>query len=111
MRTSSKKNLVKGWRLRGEIALARRQWDEAENALEQALNIAQAICNPTQLWKSHVALGRLHSDRKKPEQAEQAYNAACEVIDRVKANLTTPALRASLENAPMIRRIYELSAK
>ena len=29
-RTNSRKYLVKGYRLMGEIALARRQWDEAE---------------------------------------------------------------------------------
>jgi class 3 adenylate cyclase/tetratricopeptide (TPR) repeat protein len=109
--TGSKKNLVKGWRLKGEIALARHEFDEAENALRQGLIIAQAIGNPTQLWKSHAALGRLYSGRNKPELAEQAFKAARGVIDRVKENLRTPGLRASLENAPMIRRIYELRAK
>ena len=64
-RTNSRKYLVKGWRLMGEIALARRQWDEAERALQQALTIAQAIGNPTQLWKTHLALwSSLHSDQE-----------------------------------------------
>jgi tetratricopeptide (TPR) repeat protein len=61
-RCSSRKYLVRGWRLQGEIALARRQWDEAEQALRRALEIAQAIGNPPQLWKTHVALGRLHME-------------------------------------------------
>jgi class 3 adenylate cyclase len=34
-----RKHLVKGWRLKGEIALARRQWDEPEAALQQALAV------------------------------------------------------------------------
>lgn len=110
-RTKSKKNLIKGWRLKGEIALIRRQFDEAENALRTGLGIAQAIGNPTQLWKTHVALGRLHRGRKEPQQANQAYTAAREVIQRVKASIRTPELRASLENASMIRTIDELSAK
>jgi class 3 adenylate cyclase/tetratricopeptide (TPR) repeat protein len=110
-RTNSKKNLVKGWRLKGEIALARRQWDEAENALRQALSVAEAIGNPTQLWKSHVALGRLYADIKKPELAQQAFQAAREVIDRIKRSVQHPGLRASLESAPMIQRIYDLSAR
>ena len=110
-RTNSKKNLVKGWRLKGEIALARQQLDEAEHALRQGLIIAQAIGNPPQLWKTHAALGRLYIDRKKPEQAEQAYNAAREVIDRVKGNLQNPELRNTLENAPMIQKINDLSAR
>src|SRR5262249_35754347 len=58
-RTNSKKNLAKGLRLKGEIAQARRQFEEAENALGQALTIAQVIGNPTQLWKTHRALKAL----------------------------------------------------
>jgi tetratricopeptide (TPR) repeat protein len=111
MRTQSKKYVVKAWRLRGEIALARCQWDEAENALRQALATAQAIGNPTQLWKSHLALGRLYTDTKKPELAGQEFRSAREVINRIKRSLRNPGLRASLESAPMIQRIYELSAR
>ncbi|HEY7220727.1 MAG TPA: adenylate/guanylate cyclase domain-containing protein [Candidatus Binatia bacterium] len=106
-RTQSKKYLAKAWRLRGEIALSCRQWDEAENAFRQALAIAQAIGNPTQLWKSHTALGGLYSDTKKPEFAQRAFQAAREVIDHMKATVQDPGLRASLENAPMMQGIYE----
>jgi class 3 adenylate cyclase/tetratricopeptide (TPR) repeat protein/ribosomal protein L40E len=109
-RTQSKKYVVKAWRLKGEIALVRRQWDEAENALRQAMTVAQAIGNPTQLWKSYLSLGRLYTEKKKPELAEQAFKAAREVIDRIKGSIQHPGLRASLENAPMIQRIYEQSA-
>jgi class 3 adenylate cyclase/tetratricopeptide (TPR) repeat protein/ribosomal protein L40E len=110
-RTQSRKNLVKGWRLKGEIALARRQWAEAQHAFGQALTIAQAIGNPTQLWKTHLALGRFYTDNKKPESAEQAFHASREVIDRIKGKLQNPTLRASLESAPMIRQVYDLSGR
>lgn len=109
-RTDSKKNLVKGLRLKGEIAAARRQWDEAESALGQALCIAQAIGNPTQLWKSHVALGRFYSDRKNAEAAEEAFKAARETVDRMKANLRKPSLRAGLDS-PIFQEISDLTAR
>ena len=109
-RTNSRKYLVKGWRLMGEIALARRQWDEAEGALQQALTIAQAIGNPTQLWKTHLAYGHLYTATRKPEMAQQAYGAAREVIERVKGSLRDPGLRASLESSPLMRRVYDLCA-
>jgi tetratricopeptide (TPR) repeat protein len=107
-RTQSKKYIVKAWRLKGEIALVSRQWDEAENALRQALTVAQAIGNPTQLWKSHLALGRLYTATKKPELAGREFRSAQEVIDRMKRSLRNPGLRASLESAPMIQRVYDL---
>ena len=101
-RTNSRKYLVKGWRLQGDIARARRQWDEAEGWLRQALTLAQTIGNPTQLWKTHLALGHLHDAARRPEQARQAYQAARVVIERVKASLKNPELRASLEHSPLI---------
>jgi tetratricopeptide (TPR) repeat protein len=109
--TNSRKYLVKGYRLKGEIALVRRQWDEAEGMLHQALTIAQAIGNPTQLWRTQLALGRLYAESKKPARARQAYQSACKVIDRVKASLQNPGLRASLENSPLIRHVYDLEAE
>jgi tetratricopeptide (TPR) repeat protein len=110
-RTNSRKYLVKGYRLKGEIALVSRQWDEAEGMLRQALTIAEAIGNPTQLWRTHLALGRLYAATKKPERAQQASRSAREVIDRVKASLQNPGLRASLENSPLIRHVYDLEAE
>jgi len=63
-RTHAPKNLVKGWRLRGEIALARRQWDDAASALKQTLDIARPLANPTQLWRTYDALTRLHDAQR-----------------------------------------------
>jgi tetratricopeptide (TPR) repeat protein len=105
-RTNSRKYIVKGWRLLGEIALARRQRDEAVGWLQQALTLAQTIGNPTQLWKTHLALGRLYAETRQSEQARQAHRAAGEVIDRVKASVQNPELRASLEQSPLIQQVY-----
>jgi class 3 adenylate cyclase/tetratricopeptide (TPR) repeat protein len=109
--TNSRKYLVKGYRLKGEIALARRQWDEAEGVLRQTLTIAQTIGNPTQLWRTHLALGRLYAEGKKLELARQAFQSARAVIDRVKTSLQNPGLRASIENSPLIRHVYDLGAE
>ena len=107
-RTNSRKYVVKGWRLLGEIARTRRQWDEAEAWLRQALALAQAVGNPTQLWKTHLAYGHFYTATRKPEMAQQAYGAAREVIERVKGSLRDPGLRASLEGSPLIQHIYDL---
>jgi Tetratricopeptide repeat len=97
-----------GWRLTGEVALARRQWHEAERWLQEALSVAQAIGNPTQLWKTHLALGQVHAAAKRRELAQQSFQAVRAVIDGMKATLLNPGLRASLENSPLIRHVYDL---
>jgi class 3 adenylate cyclase/tetratricopeptide (TPR) repeat protein len=95
-RTNARKYLIKGWRLQGEIALARQQRDEAVGWLRQAQALAQVVGNPTQLWKTHLALGRLHAENQHPEQERQEYGAAREVLDRLWEGLQEPGLRASL---------------
>jgi class 3 adenylate cyclase/tetratricopeptide (TPR) repeat protein len=108
-RTKSRRYLARGWRLRGEIATARRQWDDAASALQEALAIAQNIGNPTQLWKTQFALGGLYDARGKKDAARAAYRVARDVIERVKSGLQNPALRASLDAASFTSRLSELS--
>jgi tetratricopeptide (TPR) repeat protein len=109
MRTNSQKYLIIGWRLKGEIALLNKQSDEAEDALRQALTIAKAIENPTQLWKTYLTMGRLHIKAKRQEMAEQAYGAAREIINKIIASLQDPEFRTSLMSCPPIRQIFDLS--
>lgn len=99
-RPNSRKNLAKGWRLRGYIAFARRPLDDAETAFRHALTFAEAIGNPAQRWAAHAALGQVHAARERHDLAGEAYRGAREVLDRVKAGLREPRPRASLDQAP-----------
>jgi tetratricopeptide (TPR) repeat protein len=108
-RINARRHVVKGLRLQGEIALARRQAAEAEGWLRRALALAQAVGNPTQLWKTHLVMGHLYTETTRSDMARQAYQAAREVIDRIKANLRNPELHASLEHSPLIQQVYGLS--
>ena len=110
-RTHAPKNLVKGWRLRAEIAMARRQWDDAAAALAQALGIARTIGNPTQLWRTYDALTRLHDARREPDAGRRAAAAAREVLDTIKNGLRDERLRAAFEASAAIRRAYRPHAE
>ena len=109
-RTNSRKYEVRGKRLRGEIALAQRQWEEAETWLRQALLLARTVGNPPQLWKTYVTMGNLFRETKQGGYAQEFYQAARDVIYRVKATLYSPELRTSLEQSPLLQQIYALSA-
>jgi tetratricopeptide (TPR) repeat protein len=106
-RTNSKKNLVKALRLQGEIAMARRHWDEAEGALREAVMIAETVGNPTQLWKTYLAAARLKDHLNKRDDARVGYQKARQVVDRVRATLQNQSLRISLERSPIIQQIYD----
>jgi tetratricopeptide (TPR) repeat protein len=106
-RTNSKKNLVKALRLQGEIAIARRQWDDAEAALREAVMIAETVGNPTQLWKTYLTAARLQDHLNKHDDARVAYQKARQVVERVRATLQNQSLRISLERSPIIQQIYD----
>ncbi|MBL8072753.1 MAG: AAA family ATPase [Nitrospira sp.] len=109
-RTNSTKNLAKGWRLRGEVALAERRWDDSLHALQQALIFARRTANPTQIWKTHVALGRLNEARRRPDAAYNAYVEARKVLDGINNCLHDERLRSSFDTSPLIQQVYKLSA-
>jgi tetratricopeptide (TPR) repeat protein len=109
-RSNARKYLVKAWRLKGEIAMVRRRWEESEAALRQALQIALTIASPTQLWKTHLAVGRLHSEAKRSDLARSAYREARAVVEQIRAGFRSPELRFSFERTPLVQRVYDLGA-
>ena len=105
--SDSKKNVVKGRRLRGQALLAQDKLQEAERELAAALEIAKEIGNPPQLWKTHAAIGALRLAQGRPDEARAAYRDALSVIDDVAAKLEDESLREtflSSEHVQSIRR-------
>ncbi|HEY5871569.1 MAG TPA: hypothetical protein VI542_39345, partial [Candidatus Tectomicrobia bacterium] len=68
----SRKNLVKGWRLKGQALLAQGHGERAEASLSQALTTARQVGNPPQLWKTYQALGALYEWQADLERARGA---------------------------------------
>jgi tetratricopeptide (TPR) repeat protein len=106
-RTRAKRYLVKGWRIRGEVALERRNVDEAHECLRNALAIAQAIDNPPQLVQTHAAVGRLEEQRGHRDAATREYRSAHAVIVRVAASLRDARLRGTLESSAVARFVRD----
>jgi class 3 adenylate cyclase/tetratricopeptide (TPR) repeat protein len=103
--TMSRKNLVKGWRLKGQALLAQGQGEQAEAALSRALTIAREIGNPPQLWKTYQALGALYEWRADPGGARAAYRSAMEVIEGVAARLQPQELRRTFLQAQPVQEL------
>jgi tetratricopeptide (TPR) repeat protein len=107
-RTNSRKYLVKAWRLKAEIAALGKKGDEAESGFQQALSLAKAISNPTQLWKTYFSMGRFYDGRAMHEPAQASYRAARDVIDGLKAGLQNSELRNSLQNFSPVQHLDRL---
>lgn len=103
--TMSRKNLVKGWRLKGQALLAQGQEAQAEAALTRALTMAREVGNPPQLWKTYQALGALYESQADLERAQAAYQSALDVIDGVAERLQDQALQRTFLAARPVQAI------
>jgi tetratricopeptide (TPR) repeat protein len=106
--TGSRKNIVKGRRLRGQALLAQGKLEEAEPELARALELAQEVGNPPQLWKTRLALGDLYTAQGRAEEARAAYRAAREVIEGVAVGLPDPSLRETFLTSAHVRHVRQL---
>lgn len=82
-----------GRRLKGRALLAGEDLDAAELDLVAAVQLAEGVRNPPQIWKSHAALGDLRAAQGRADEARQAYRDAVASIDEVAAGLTDGLLR------------------
>jgi tetratricopeptide (TPR) repeat protein len=100
--TSAHKNLVKGWRLKGQALAALGRLQEAVPWLTRAVDMAGEIGNPPLLWKSRFALGEVLQQQGHHAQAQEQYALAASVIEGTASGLQDPELRETfLAAAPV----------
>ncbi|MGH7340076.1 MAG: hypothetical protein ACREKH_06270, partial [Candidatus Rokuibacteriota bacterium] len=109
--TSSRPFESWAWRIKGESATRRRAWEEAQDALGRAVEIAESIRHPRQQWLSWLALGRLRAAEGRRDDARRCYQAAWKIVTALRARVSDPGLRAGLESAPSIRELEELARR
>ncbi len=105
--TQSRKNIVKGWRLKGQAFLAQGKLAEAEAGLNKAIIIAKEIGNPPQLWKTYQALGELHERKGEREAARTAHCSAIQVIEETAARLADQSIKENFLSAPQVKAIRQ----
>jgi|TARA_B100000315_G_scaffold95979_3_gene88156 predicted ATPase len=108
---STKKNMVKGWRLKGQALLAQGHADEAEQAIQRALSIAQEIGNPPQLWQTYQALGELCTSREDLVAAGIAYRNSLDTIEDVAARLQDDQIKSTFLSAQPVQQIRDSVAR
>jgi class 3 adenylate cyclase/tetratricopeptide (TPR) repeat protein len=107
-RYNSPKYVARARRLKGEAALACGQWDEAQRLFNDTFAIAERLAYPTLLWKTHAALGRLHTTLRRPEEALKSFQAANIVLDQMKSKAQHPSLLSSFAISPYVAQIQNL---
>jgi transcriptional regulator with AAA-type ATPase domain/tetratricopeptide (TPR) repeat protein len=110
-RTASRKNLVKGWRLAGEVERAGRNWDRAEGHLRKALALAMSLGNPVQYWRTEVAFGHLLNEVGRPVEAGEAFQRALGRMQQVRETLGHERLREAFDKSVELRFLQGVTAR
>jgi class 3 adenylate cyclase/tetratricopeptide (TPR) repeat protein len=103
VQTSARKNLVKGWRLKGQALAALGQLQEAVLWLTKAADMAEEIGNPPLHWKCRFALGEVLQQQGHHAQARELYAQAAKVIEGTQSSLRDPELRETFLAAGPVR--------
>jgi tetratricopeptide (TPR) repeat protein len=91
--TGSLKYVARFHALHGEIALAARQWRQAETDGREALRIAQQMSYPTLTWQAAHLLARSQAEQSNLEAALASVQLAVATLDAMAARIPEPALR------------------
>jgi tetratricopeptide (TPR) repeat protein len=108
--THSRRNIVKGRRLKAEVRLTRGRLADAESEIEAALSVACEDGNPVQLWKTLAALGRVRQAQARDADAAAAFREAVAVVEGIAASLSDPGLRETLLASPQISSLRDALA-
>ena len=85
--------------------MAQGRVEEAEKEIAPALQLAEEVGSPPQIWSTHAALGDVRRAQGRPEDARHEYRAALRLIQEVAARLTDGDLRATFLASDHVRVI------
>jgi hypothetical protein len=101
-----KKHQIRAARLKANLFFTKGEHAEGEAELKRALESAIALENPTEIWKTHYAMGSLYSGRGEGKQAKTHFHAAREVVQGIAEGLTDPQLKQGFLEAQPVRDIF-----
>ena len=85
---------------------ARGQLDEAVQALEASVRLAEQLQTPREVWLGKAALGKALAALGRDQEAETVYGQALQIIDAIVATLWTPQMRRTFLSAAPVLEVY-----
>jgi DNA-binding winged helix-turn-helix (wHTH) protein/tetratricopeptide (TPR) repeat protein len=98
--------LALGHRTLAEIAVAGRDWDQAEAELKQALGALEGSEAPLAEWRVYATVAQFRQQRGHKAEAKRYWTRSAATINRLAESLVeAKELRASLLNHPQVKTI------
>jgi tetratricopeptide (TPR) repeat protein len=106
IRTDSRKHIIRAQWLQGKVLAARGQLDEAAQALEASVRLAEQLQTWREVWLGKAALGKVLAQLGRDQEAETVYGQALQAIDAIVATLWTPQVRRTFLSAAPVLEVY-----
>ena len=102
-----KKYQVNTWRLRSQLLLKNNHFQDAEIEMSRALSQAKQLENPTLLWKTHQALGKLYLKLDKVKEAKSEFQKAIRIVNDIADGLTKSDLKMEYLQSETIQELSD----
>src|SRR3990170_8229958 len=106
-KAGAKKYVAQGLRLKAEVLAKMGNIEEAVKLIEEALNLAQQMGSPTQLWQIHYFFGLLEEKHGNARKANEHYVKAIALIEAVASQLNDPVVKSTLLTSQETRAVRD----
>jgi tetratricopeptide (TPR) repeat protein len=106
-KAGAKKHVANGLKLKAEVLAKMGNIEEAVKLTENALNLAQQVGNPTQLWQIHYSLGLLEEKLGDAQEANEHYAKAIALLEAVASQLNDAVLKGTLLASQKTRAVRD----
>jgi tetratricopeptide (TPR) repeat protein len=104
---STKKYISMGWKLKGDVLMAKEKIGEAAECFEKARDLADQMGYPPLMWKTRFSLGQIYSQQGNYEAAKESLAKAGAIIQQMASNVSDTDVKETFLNSEPIQVVYE----
>ena len=104
--SDAQKHMARAELLQGEVLVASGRLEDAVPRLATALERAERLGTPREVWMTGAALGGVLARLGRDREAEASLLQAAETIEAIASKLTTPALQRPFVTSEPVAKIF-----
>jgi tetratricopeptide (TPR) repeat protein len=105
--TTSKKYIAMGWKLKGEVLMAKEKIEEAAECFEKARDLADQMGYPPLMWKTCFSLGQIYNQQGQYEAAKESLEKTSAIIERMASNVSDAEVKKTFLNSKQVQDVYK----
>ncbi|MFC1858192.1 adenylate/guanylate cyclase domain-containing protein [Thermodesulfobacteriota bacterium] len=106
-RTTAKKYMSMGWKLKGEVFMAMEKIREAVENFEKARNLADQMGYPPLMWKTRFSLAQIYNQQGNYDAAKKSLAEAGSIIERMTSNVSDTEVKETFLTSEPVQAVYK----